>query len=453
MIQQLNAKKPGILLFWLFIAAFAVAIVFNNSISEAAQNEITADTENYASTTTAGIQDENFYHTPLAGEACTAQILGRTIRIPERDRENTLSLTLGANFYAPEVGGNLGLPIAALYWRHRWEKWWTRDVIGLFVNEMDVARSFGRFQLLGHFDNNTVPFADTEIKDGNEVKPSSVIWGTVSGWLGAGTRIPVAPFQADNDFRLQLFYHAGYFYDKRTNDTGTNVQLPPDTFVHGLRLRVRYDGLRRNIMELPHEGWAAGGDIELTRRDRWSDSTFGNVLFKRDDTRDYLKMSGYVIGAGGIPWLSERHRFVWYLHGGVSPIGELDRFSAFRAGGGPFPNETDDLYRLPYPGALFNDFPVSDYVVGTLEYRLELLFFMYLHLRGTFAWGANRPDYSDSQGLRLRLTSTDGEAFSAGLTSGFLYDSQLYLEYAYDTTLLRNGKSGNSFMLLWSKSL
>jgi hypothetical protein len=164
-------------------------------------------------------------------------------------------------------------------------------------------------------------------------------------------------------------------------------------------------------------------------------------------------MSGYVIGVGGIPWLSERHRLVGYLHGGVSPIGELDRFSAFRAGGGPFPNETDDLYRLPYPGALFNDFPVSDYVVGTLEYRLELLFFIYLHMRGTFAWGANRPDYSDSQGLRLRLTSTDGEAFSVGLTSGFFNDSQLYLEYAYDTKLLRNGKSGNSFMLLWSKSL
>jgi len=98
-----------------------------------------------------------------------------------------------------------------------------------------------------------------------------------------------------------------------------------------------------------------------------------------------------VIGAMGIPWLSGRHRFVGYLHGGVSPMGKLDRFSAFRAGGGPFPNETDDLYRLPYPGALFNDFPVSDYVVGTLEYRLELLFFMYLHLRGTFAWGGKPP--------------------------------------------------------------
>jgi hypothetical protein len=343
-------------------------------------------------------------------------------------------------------------PIAALYYRHRWDKWWTRDVIGLFVNEMDAARSFGRFQLLGHFENNTVPFADTEIQNGEEVKTSSVIWGTVSGWLGAGIRVPVAPFQADNDLRVQLFYHAGYFYDMRTSDTGSNVRLPPDTFVHGVRLRVRKDGLLRNIMELPHAGWAWGGDLELTRRDNWSDSTFGNMVFTRDETRDYLKISGYVIGAMGIPWLSERNRFIWYLHGGLSPWGKLDRFSSFRAGGGPFPNESDDLYRLPYPGALYNSFPVSDYVVSTLEYRRELLFFLYLHLRGTFAWGANRPDYASDQGLKLRLTSTDAEAFSLGFTSGFFWNSQLYLEYSYDTKLLRNGTAGSSFMLLWSKS-
>jgi len=391
--------------------------------------------------------------TPLAGEAYSTSLFGSTIEIPARNRENVRSLTLGVNYYTPELGGDTAVPIAAFYYRHRWDNWWTRDIIGLFVNEMDVARSLGRFQLLGHFENDTVPFADTEIRNGKRVKASSVIWGTVSGWLGAGIRLPVAPFQADNDLRVQLFYHAGYFYDTRTSDTGSDVRLPPDTFVHGLNLRIRNDGMRRNIMELPHEGWAWGGDVKLTRRDRWSDSTFGNQLFTRTETRDYLKLSGYVIGAMGIPGLSDQNRFIWYLHGGGSPWGKLDRFSTFRAGGGPFPNETDDLYRMPYPGALYNNFPVSDYVVSTLEYRRELLFFLYLHLRGTFAWGANRPDYTTlDKGLRLRLTSTDARAFSVGLTSGFIKDSQLYLEYAYDSKLLRNGTSGSSIMLLWSKS-
>lgn len=440
--------RSGRMVFLLTLLAFTFGCYFGIAAEAYAETEMTRQ-EGQAAGDSIG---DGAVHTALAGEAYKTTLFGRSIDIPVRNRENVRSLTLGGNFYTPDVGAEFGVPIAALYYRHRWDNWWTRDIIGLFVNEMDVARSFGRFQLLGHFENNTVPFADTEIQNGKEVKASSVIWGTVSGWLGAGIRIPVAPFQVDNDLRIQLFYHAGYFYDKRTSDTGADVRLPPSTFVHGLRLRVRKDGLRRNIMELPHEGWAWGGDLELTRRDRWSDSTFGSLLFTRDETRDYLKLSGYVIGAMGIPWLSERNRFIWYLHGGVSPYGRLDRFSTFRAGGGPFPNETDDLYRLPYPGALYNNFPVSDYVVSTLEYRRELLFFLYLHLRGTFAWGANRPDYAADHGLKLRLTSTDAEAFSIGLTSGFFKESQLNLEYAYDTKLLRNGTSGSSFMILWSKS-
>lgn len=393
----------------------------------------------------------NDSHPPLAGEEYHTVLFGQKVDIPARRRENVRSVSLGANFYTPDLGGDVGLPIAALYLKHQDEKWWYRSTIGLFVNELDVARNFGQFQLLGHFDNNTVPFADTEIKDGREVKTSSVLWGTIHGWLGGGVRIPVAPFQCDNDLRVQLYYHAGYFYDMRTSDTGPFVRLPPNTFTQGIRLRARFDSFRRNIMELPHEGWAAGADMDMTWRSTWSDSTFGDHLYLRGETKDYLKLSGYIIGVTGIPWLSQKHRFVGYLHGGVSTVGKLDRFSAFRLGGGPFPNESDDLYRAPYPGALFNNFPVSDYVVTTLEYRYEILFSTYLHLRGTFAWGANRPDYSSSDGFQLKLSSTTGEAFSIGLTTGFLFDSMLYLEGSYDTRLLRNGKSGGSMMALWSK--
>lgn len=400
----------------------------------------------------AGYGEDSPARTPLAGEAYRTTLLGRRITLPARDRNNVKALTLGVTGYEPDLAGDRVLPIAALYWMRRWDGWWNRSVIGLFVNEIDAARHMGRFQLLGHLENNTPPTADRDVKNGKEVTSSSVLWGTVSGWLGAGYRMPVAPWQTDNDLRIQLFYHAGYLYNKRTGDTGREVRLPSDTYTHGLRLRVRYDGLSRNIMELPHHGWAWGGDLELTRRDRWSDSAFGDLRFSRNDTRDYLKLSGYIITAQPVFSLSDRHRFVGYLHGGVSPMGKLDRFSAFRAGGGPFPNESDDLYRLPYPGALFNNFGVTDYVVGTLEYRLQLAFFLYLHLRGTFAWGGNRPDYDTSSGLRLRLRSSDGEAFSAGLTSGFFGDSQLYLEYSYDNKLLRNGTEGSSIMLLWSKS-
>jgi hypothetical protein len=395
--------------------------------------------------------DESSPGTPLAGEAYKTTLWGKTIDIPARNRENERAVTLGANFYVPSIGDSFAEPIGALYWRRQWEKWWSRAIVGVFVNEVDVERSFGNFQLVGHFDNNTIPFADVDVQDGRKVNSSSVLWGTVEGWLGAGIKLPVAPCQADNFLRVQLFYHGGYFYDGRTKDTGADVQLPPDTFYQGIRFRTRYDGLRRNILELPHQGWAAGGDLDWTKRADWSNEAIGGVTFTQSETQEYLKLSGYLVGATGLPYLSERHRLVGYLYGGISPVGKLDRFSAFRLGAGPFPNETYDLARVPYPGALYNSFPVTDYVLATLEYRLELLFFMYLHLRGTFAWGANRPDFADG-GLDLRLSGADGEAFSVGLTSGFFKDSQIYLEYAYDTKLLRNGTSGSSFTVLWSKS-
>ena len=208
------------------------------------------------------------------------------------------------------------------------------------------------------------------------------------------------------------------------------------------------DGLRRNLLELPHEGWAGGVDIELTRRNRWSDANYGGTDFSGESTRDYVKLSGYLMGAMGIPGLSERNRFLVSVYGGFAPGRNLDRFSAFRIGGGPFPNETDDLYRVAYPGATFNQFPVTDYVVGTVEYRRELLFFLYLHLRGTFTW-ANRDILTPDT---LKFSDDNGEAFSAGLTSGFFWKSQLYVEYAHDTGLLRNGRSGESALVLWSKS-
>ena len=72
-------------------------------------------------------------HTPLAGEAYKTTLFGRTIEIPARDRENVRSLTLGGNYYTPELGGDVAVPIAVLYYRHRWDTWWTRDIIGLFV--------------------------------------------------------------------------------------------------------------------------------------------------------------------------------------------------------------------------------------------------------------------------------------------------------------------------------
>lgn len=391
--------------------------------------------------------DEHEYHTPLAGDELTTSLLGYPIHIPGRNRDNVFAvITLGGIYFHPRLGGSDALPIGALYWRHRWEKYNVRTVVSIFENEVDLTRSFGELELLGHLENETLPAPTAEIVNGREVKESSILWGTFSGWLGAGWRKPVAPFHVDNDLKLQAFYHAGYLYSHTTSDTGAKVRLPPDTLVHGIRLRARYDSFSRNLMELPHAGWAGGMDLELTRRNTWSDANYGGLDYSGASTRDYTKFSGYLSGAVGIPGLSERNRLLASVYGGFSPGHHLDRFSAFRIGGGPFPSENVDLIRHPYPGAVFNQFYVSDYAIGTVEYRRELLFFLYLHLRETFMW-ANRNIFSSQQ----RVSEANGNAFSVGLTSGFYWNSQLYLEFTRDNGILRNGASGDSLLLLWSK--
>lgn len=402
---------------------------------------------------TAICAEEAEYRTPLAGEPLSGELWGHRFDIPARDRDYVRSFTLGGVFFSPKVGSDWGVPFGAFYWKKNKAPWRSRAVVGGFVNELDVARDFGNFQLLGHWDNNTIPFPSDEIIDGKEVKSTSIIYGNFNGGVGVGYRLPVEPFQSDNALRVKLLYNAGYLYTGRVSDTGADVKLPPSTFVHGFKLSADYDSIRRNLMELPHEGWAGGVAVEVGRRNHWSDHTFGGTVFRGDKTRDFLKVSAFFTGATGIPGLSERHRLIGILHGGFAPKDSIDRFSAFRIGGGPFPSETDDLYRYWYPGAMFNQFPASDFVIASLEYRYELLFFLYLHLRGTVA-EVNRPFLrQDRFNLsHLDFTHDYSGAFSLGLTSGLPWDSQLYLEYTYDTRILRNGVGGSSFLAQWSKS-
>ncbi|GAC1467812.1 MAG: hypothetical protein PVSMB11_03380 [Desulfuromonadaceae bacterium] len=410
----------------------------------------TASAEDSAETTQGAQTNrdtESEYRTPLAGEPAKLEAFGQAVDIEARNRDNAAALVLGTIFFTPPLAEQVLLPLGAFYWKHRWDDTRFRGTFSVLVNETDISRTFGKWQLLGHLDNNTVPFQTAEIAGGQEVKRTSIISGTLSGRLGVGLRVPVAPFQADNDLRVQLFYQDTYLYSKRVPDSGLTVALPPDTMVHGPLLRVRYDGLRRNLLELPHSGMATGVDVEIMRRNKWSDANYGGAVYKENQTRDYIKLSGYLSTATGIPGLSERNRLLLNVYGGFAPYGTLDRFSAYRIGGGPFPSESDDLYRQVYPGAMFNQFPVSDYLIASAEYRRELLFFLYLHLRGSYAW-VKRDIFTTT---RLRSLENRGETVAAAVTSGFLWESEVSLEYSYDTNILRNGASGSTTVLLWSK--
>ena len=390
------------------------------------------------------------YHTPLAGEPLHTVFMGRPVDVPAQDRARVTALTLGGVFYAPKQGATVATPIGALYVKRVWEDSRTRDQISIFVNDLEYDKSFGNLELVTRFENNTVPFGQREVVNNQEITSSDTTWGTVLGSLGPGLRFKVAPFQVDNDLRLQLLGKVGYFYAGRTKDTGPNLVLPPDTMLYGAKLRGRYDGMRRNLLELPHTGMAAGFDLDYMHRDRWSDfGTTPDALFTKANTQDYYQANGYLMGVAGIPGLSEKNRVFFSVHGGVTPEKSADRYNAITIGGGPLPGESDDLSRPDYPGTMFNQVLVSKYTLAALEYRRELAFFLYLHLRETFIW-ADRAAVTDTD--QFLFKSTTGAATTVGLDTGFFWNSELYLAYSWDSGFVRNGKPGSGIILTWNKS-
>lgn len=390
------------------------------------------------------------HRTALAGEPLRLVFMGRALDIPAMDRSSVNAITLGGAFYTPKQGETSATPIGALFINRVREEYRTRNVISGFVNDLEYDRSFGNIELVARLENNNILGGQREVVNNREVKSSDAVWGTVIVSVGPGLRYKVAPFQTDNDLRLQLLGKVGYFYTDRTNDTGPNLVLPPNTMLYGAKLRGRYDGMRRNLMELPHTGLAAGFDLDYMYRATWANfGTIPEAVFTKDDTRDYLQFNGYLMGVTGIPGLSEKNKLFLKIHGGVTNQKSADRYNAITIGGGPLPGETGDLCRADYPGTMFNQVLVSNYAMLALEYRRELAPFIYLHLRETFIW-ADRAAVTDTN--RFLFKSSTGAATTIGLDTGFFWDSALYLGYSWDSGFIRNGKSGSGLILTWSKA-
>lgn len=389
------------------------------------------------------------YHTPLAGEPFHNVFLGRAFEISARDRRQLTSLTLGGAYYTQKQGDTPFTPVFALYLRHNWEKSRTRDVISVFVNDLEYDRGInGSLELVCRFENETIPGGQKETLNNREVNETSVESGALAASIGPGLRYMVSPYEVDNDLRLQLLGRVGYFYASQTDETGAGQILPPDTMFYGAKLRARYDGMRRNILELPHTGLAAGFDLDYTHRDKWADSgKLGGGIFTRANTQDYVQLSGYITGVTGIPGMSEKDRFLFSIHGGTTPENGADRFNAFRIGGGPIPGESDDLARLGYSGTMFSKVLAKDYFLASLEYRRALTFFMYLHLRGSYIW-ADRTTVVNTDEVTFR--KKNGTSWMVGLDTAFIWDSSVYLAFSHDTGFIRDGRPGNGVILTWN---
>ena len=137
-------------------------------------------------------------------------------------------------------------------------------------------------------------------------------------------------------------------------------------------------------------------------------------------------------------------------HGGTTEKSSVEWYNAFRISDGPLPGESNDLALINYPGGGFGMIPVANYNMFVLEYRREVASFMYLHLRGAYIEASRSTIIGNNQ---VGFRSQYGKNALVGLDTGFLWNSEPYLAYSWDSGCILNATSGSGIILIWNKSL
>jgi hypothetical protein len=398
------------------------------------------------------------YRTPRAGEHYTTELFGQPAIAPARDRRSVTALNLGLQWLPHAPRDYEVLPYGAFFlWRNSDDgRQRLRAVLAGLYNEVryHVAPAWlGRTELVMTLESMTVPMARQEFVEGARIDDEELEWHRIHLGFGFGWRTPLAPGHQDNALEAALTYEPGFLLFCDGSDTVDSFREPRDTYEGRVHLRLRADALQRNIMELPHGGWAAGFDGWYGHRARWSDWGGGPVFGPQagDEHREWCAARFFALAALPVPLTDgERNRLILSLYGGIGR--DLDRFSAFRLGGEPTGGEWEALSRPNVLAAMFDEFYSRGYAVANLEYRRELLFFCYLHLRGQLAL-IDRP--------RLKNDILDWEmdllpGLGVAVTCGAPWNSQVEVGYSYNAGLLRErgGESefgGHALTLAWSK--
>ena len=387
------------------------------------------------------------YRTPRAGEGFRTKVFGEEVFVQPRDRSSVSAWDIGAAGAIPGVSHNEVLPFASLYfWRHPDEDTFLRAAtIGVY-NEVFLAKSaqtFRPFEGILTLNSLTVPVARADVIDGNSIDEEELNWGHVYPGLGFGFREAIDdPGANDNMLAISVTAEPGFLYFDSGHRTAPDFIEPQDTFEGRLHLQVRLDAMERNLLDLPHQGISTGSDIVYAHRVDWEDWGRLRRETARDD-RDYAFITGYMAGAVGVPFLrDDRHRLLASIHGGVGD--SLDRFSAFRIGGGPDDEEYEAVSRPVIPGALLEEFVVSKYAVLVGEYRWEPIFFAYVSFRTSVAF-VERDRLHDAA-----VEKNDDFLNSVGLrvTTGFFGNTRLQVDYNYNTGVIRGGDFGGHEVLL-----
>jgi hypothetical protein len=396
--------------------------------------------------------------TPRAGEAFTEVVFGSSVTAPERDRRHATVVSVGFQWIPEAVEQRVFVPAGGLFlWRNSpGGDSRLRAVLSGLYDDVRYSRALAPgsgLEAVATFENVTLPFARSEYVEGRRIGREELTWGSVRAGAGPGYRRALAPGHQDNALEAVIVYEPGYLFFGRGDDTEESFRVPRGTYEGRVHLRVRADGFERNILELPHRGWAAGLDAFAGERSRWEDWG-GSVsgIQSGQASKSWRAVSVFAAAAAGVPGVpGERHSLIASAYAGTGH--HLDRFSAFRLGGGSNAGDFEALSQPILPAAAFDEFFTSRYGIVNLEYRYQVFFFFYLQARGTLA-RLERPRFSSAGLVENRTENL--RAATAGLTSGLFWDSTLELDYAYNFDLLRqrNGAArlgGAAVYLLWSK--
>ena len=398
------------------------------------------------------------YRTPRAGEEFHTQLFGEPVSVPGRDRRSVTAVSFGALWTPYGTSGYEFIPVGSFYvWRNLEDgrKRFRGEITGVYNDiRFNLApEGWNGVEGVFTFNNFIIPFDRTESVEGMRQSALDLRWYWFRAGIGLGYRTAISPGNQDNAFEFSLTYEPGFLWFDRARHTSPNFILPQDTYEGQVHIRTRADGLERNLLELPHQGYATGFDLIYGHRanwETWSDPVFGQ--FQGKDYSDWFAASGHLVVAGGLPFVdSERHRLIGSFYGGFGS--RLDRFSAFRLPGRPTGWEQDVIAKPVLPGANFLEFFPRSYAVFDMVYRYEALFFAYPYLRGTWAF-IDRPRFraNGTAGNRMDALSSLG----GGFVSGAPWNSQVEFEYTYSFGILRDkggrpGYGGHGLFVLWSK--
>ena len=399
--------------------------------------------------------------TPIAGEEFRTTLFGEEIYVPPRDRRSVTAASFGIQAIPNGPSQMEMLPFGALYVWRNWDDD-NRRLRGTFsgvVNDVDYTiglREYPNWSLIFTWDNFILPMGRSEYVQGQRQRGTELEWSYAFAGAGLGYRLPVHPFRQDSAVNMSLTYEAGYRWFKGTGHTSAQYGVPKDTYEGRIHFRIRADALKRNLMELPHEGFTMGGDLIHGHRakwDRWGGAPFDTPDFRKEQT--YLQASAYALAATGLPFIeSEKHRLLTSVHGGIGK--DLDRFSAFRLPGRPTGYEWEAISLPMIHGVAFNELFPTRYAVANLQYRYEALFFLYPYLEAT--WGlVERPVFT-SNGAVKNITDSM-PALGGGLVTGAPWKSQVELNYTYNFGIYRDPggapptKGGHGIIFFWSKEL